>query len=259
MEWINKIYYSHNSDLIIDLRSQCLYYTCYRDLNQLTHAHTQRKKWEIYAWRIKYIKVFLLKIPLEFSEIIQISWYFPGLVVSFWWLSSEYGKPESWRAPGGVLVSCSAFWSEFYHLSLKQGVPNLPGLYLLSVFWLLFLKGHKFKIPDIQSSAPFGFVSWSLSGLVSANLRFGWFHDQSSNKDLGRNSQVLTQAQARWCQLGSFLSAPSSLPRAHKRFPQAELTVLRWARSLQEKWGRKPSHLIINQVQNQFIIIEVMS
>lgn len=43
------------------------------------------------------------------------------------------------------------------------------------------LKDPKFKISDAQSSNPFGFVYWNLSGLVLTNFRFGWFNDPNNN------------------------------------------------------------------------------
>ena len=60
---MNRIYYNHNSDLGIDSKGQYLYYTCYR-ISELVHTrmHTDTKM-------ERERKIYLLKIPLEFSEI----------------------------------------------------------------------------------------------------------------------------------------------------------------------------------------------
>lgn len=103
-----------------------------------------------------------------------------------------------------------------------------------------FLKGHEFKIPGIQSSAPSGFVSWSFSGLVLANLRFQWFNDQSINKCLGKRNW--TSADYKWACLQLIKTANEKWVRKVTSFPtdwwflwvpsSLECSVILWSLAL---------------------------
>ena len=97
MKWVNRIYFNHNSDLITYLRWQYLYYACYqvpKSIHTCTHTDTK-----IY----KCVKVYLLKIPLEFSEILtsNVSAFLGGRGLSLkeWRVSAQVPSSVFGDAP----------------------------------------------------------------------------------------------------------------------------------------------------------------